>query len=342
MIVVTTNTIEGGKISRYIDSVCANTVVGTNVFSDFAASFTDFFGGLSGTYKRKMEAIYEEARKDLEEKAERMGANAIVGFRVDFDEISGKDKSMFMVSVSGTACVVDYDKKGGASRIEQVGRFAVDEELEKMRVVDRLKDGYLLQDGDGQVLARLHPKEAVLPLVGLYLQYGKDSSDKRAQEAAEVLSTYPFEVAGDELYAAYEESGYSPLVCGLISDCGFFDARSVLEVCRRDVHAGIRLLDAGRASYNRDELGRMKEICAFLDSLPDTGRIEKVKAGLLKKEEEMYICQNGHKSKRDSEFCENASCLVNIKGLSPKEVGIVNQFKKRVEIIERILNNNLN
>lgn len=340
MIVVTTNTIEGGKISRYIDAVCANTVVGTNVFSDFAASFTDFFGGRSGTYKRKMEAIYEEARKELEEKAERMGANAIVGFRVDFDEISGKDKSMFMVSVSGTACVVDYDKKGGASRIEQVGRFAVDEELEKVRVVDRLKNGYLFQEGDGRLLARLRPKEAVRPLVGIYLKYGKDPSDKTAQEAAGVISAYSFDEAGEELYAVYEESGYSPLVCSLISDCGFFDARSVLAVCKKDVHAGISLLDAGCASYNREELGRMKEICAFLDSLPDTGRIEKVKAGLLKKEEEMYICQNGHKSKRDSEFCENASCCLNIKGLTPKEVEKTGQFKRRVEVIGRMLDAN--
>lgn len=155
MIVVTTNTIEGGKITRYIDAVCASTVVGTNVFSDFAASFTDFFGGRSGTYKRKLEAIHEEARKELEGKAERMGANAIVGYRLDFDEISGKDKSMLMVSVSGTACVVDYDSKGGAPRIEQVGRLAVDEELEKMRLVDRLKNGYLLQEGDGRLLASL-------------------------------------------------------------------------------------------------------------------------------------------------------------------------------------------
>lgn len=340
MIVVTTNTIEGGKITRYIDAVCANTVVGTNIFSDFAASFTDFFGGRSGTYKRKMEAIYEEARNELEDKAARMGANAIVGFRVDFDEVSGKDKSMFMVSVSGTACVVDYDNKDAASRIEQVGRFAVDEELEKIRVVDRLKNGYLLKEDEGKLIARLRPKEAVRPLVGVYLKYGKDPSDKTAQEVAGILSAYAFEEAGMELYAAYEESKYSPMLCTLISDCGFFDAKSVLAVCKKDVHAGINLLDAGCSSYNREELGWMKEICAFLDSLPDTGRIEKVKAGLLKKEDEMYICQNGHKNKKDSEFCENASCCLNIKGLTPKEVEKTVQFKRRVEVIGRMLGSN--
>lgn len=54
MIVVTTNTIEGGKIKRYIDTVCANTVIGTNVFSDFTASFIDF-----------LEAVQEHIKGNL-------------------------------------------------------------------------------------------------------------------------------------------------------------------------------------------------------------------------------------------------------------------------------------
>lgn len=63
MLVVTTNTIDGGRITRYIDAVCASTVVGTNVFSDFAASFTDFFGGRSGTYKRKLVRISTQRKR---------------------------------------------------------------------------------------------------------------------------------------------------------------------------------------------------------------------------------------------------------------------------------------
>ena len=107
-LISTTNNIEGTPIKRYIGALCSNIVIGTNVFSDFAASFTDFFGGRSDSYKRKLEIIYDDASKELKQKALNIGANCIIGFKVDFDEISGKDKSMFMVSVSGTACVVDY------------------------------------------------------------------------------------------------------------------------------------------------------------------------------------------------------------------------------------------
>jgi uncharacterized protein YbjQ (UPF0145 family) len=39
----------------------------------------------------------------VREKAEKLGADAVVGLKMDFGEVSGKDKSMFMVSAVGTA-----------------------------------------------------------------------------------------------------------------------------------------------------------------------------------------------------------------------------------------------
>ena len=67
ILITVTNNLEGGTIEKYIDTICSNVVVGTNMFSDFAASFTDFFGGFSGTYKSKLELIYNEAINELKE-----------------------------------------------------------------------------------------------------------------------------------------------------------------------------------------------------------------------------------------------------------------------------------
>ena len=337
MIVVTTNSIEGGTIKRYIDSICTNTVVGTNIFSDFAASFTDFFGGRSGSYKRKLESIYEEARKELELKATRIGANAIIGFRVEFDEISGKDKSMFMVSVSGTACIVEYTKDESKTRVEQIARFVVDEEIEKIKVVEKLQEGSYLKEGWGELLAKLHPQEAIKPLLALYIK--SRQSDSTLRDIETIISCYPHEMAEDEIYKEYETLGCNEsMLYTLILNCNLFDADHVFSVCKKNLHAGIELLKVKRESYDKEELGKMKEISNYLDSLPDTGKIEKVKSGLLKKEAEMFICENGHKSKKDAEFCENPSCCVNIKGLTPIEVNVINDFKKRICVIESLLN----
>lgn len=107
MIVTTTNSIEGYTVKRYLGVVNANVVIGTNLFSDIAASLTDVFGGRSGSYKSKLNTIYDEVMKELTEKAKSYHADAIVGLHVDFDEVSGSGKSMFMVSASGTAVTLE-------------------------------------------------------------------------------------------------------------------------------------------------------------------------------------------------------------------------------------------
>lgn len=103
IIITTTNNVENYVVDNYLGVVTANLVIGTNVFSDFVASLSDFFGGMSGTYRKQMDTLYERARDQISFEAKQRGANAILGYRIDFDEISGQGKSMFMISVSGTA-----------------------------------------------------------------------------------------------------------------------------------------------------------------------------------------------------------------------------------------------
>ena len=135
-LITVTNNIEGRNIEDYIDTICTNVVLGTNIFSDFKASLSDIFGGFSGSYRNKLELIYEEAKKELKKKAQSIGANAIVGFTVDFDEISGGGKSMFMISASGTASKIKdipQDKKQ-ENLNENVSYEIFDIELKKYQV----------------------------------------------------------------------------------------------------------------------------------------------------------------------------------------------------------------
>lgn len=107
MIVTTTNTLEGYRITDYKGVVSANVVHGTGFFSDWKASITDIFGGSSGTYERKLHAIYEKVLAQLMQEARAKGANAIVGLKVDYGEVSGKNVQMFMASAIGTAVLID-------------------------------------------------------------------------------------------------------------------------------------------------------------------------------------------------------------------------------------------
>ena len=107
IIVTTTNSIEGCRIVDYVDVVSTNIVNGTGLFSDWKASFTDIFGGSSATYQNKLRKIYDKAIAELTIEARKRGANAIVGLKVDYGEVSGKGMQMFMVSAIGTAVRIE-------------------------------------------------------------------------------------------------------------------------------------------------------------------------------------------------------------------------------------------
>ena len=106
MLHTTTSVIEGKKITSYKGLVTGEVILGANIFKDFMAGIRDIVGGRSGSYERTLREARQSAVKEMEEAAAALGANAIVGIDIDYETI-GKAGSMLMVSVSGTAVVVE-------------------------------------------------------------------------------------------------------------------------------------------------------------------------------------------------------------------------------------------
>ena len=104
MIITTTNSLEGKKITGYIGIVTGETIIGANIFRDFFASIRDIVGGRSGAYEEVLKEARETALREMQDKAQSMGANAVIGIDLDYETIG---QSMLMVTASGTA--VKYD-----------------------------------------------------------------------------------------------------------------------------------------------------------------------------------------------------------------------------------------
>ncbi|THD74903.1 heavy metal-binding domain-containing protein [Thalassobius vesicularis] len=104
MIVTTTPTIEGHRITAYKGIVVGEAIMGANVVRDLFASITDIVGGRSGAYESKLADARETALRELQERAQLLGANAVVGVDLDYEVVG---QSMLMVSASGTAVVID-------------------------------------------------------------------------------------------------------------------------------------------------------------------------------------------------------------------------------------------
>jgi len=106
MIITTTHTIEGRKIADYKGIVFGEVITGINFIKDFVAGLTNFFGGRSGSYEGELIKAREEALKELERRAEMVGANAVIGVDIDY-EVLGEGGNMLMVTASGTAVRIE-------------------------------------------------------------------------------------------------------------------------------------------------------------------------------------------------------------------------------------------
>ena len=105
MIITTTPTVEGKRIVKYLGIVAGEAILGANIFRDMFARVRDIVGGRSAAYERELGRAREIALDEMEDWAEELGANAIVGVDIDYESF-GQTNGMMMVSVSGTAVTV--------------------------------------------------------------------------------------------------------------------------------------------------------------------------------------------------------------------------------------------
>ena len=102
MILSTTSQLDGHPIKEYLGIVTGEVISGANVFKDFKASLTEFFGGRSSCYEDLLQQAKDKAIEEMVARASRLGASAIVGIDLDYETV-GQQGSMLMVSCSGTA-----------------------------------------------------------------------------------------------------------------------------------------------------------------------------------------------------------------------------------------------
>jgi uncharacterized protein YbjQ (UPF0145 family) len=105
VLVTTTPSVEGRKITEYKGIVTGEAIMGANIFKDLFAGIRDIVGGRSATYERELRRAREMAMTEVMQAAAEMGANAVVGIDIDYETV-GTNASMLMVTVSGTAVVV--------------------------------------------------------------------------------------------------------------------------------------------------------------------------------------------------------------------------------------------
>lgn len=278
MLITTSNNIENGKITKYLEVVSSNVVIGVNVLSEFVASFTDFFGGKSGTYERKLDGIFNDSLNNLSKKARKLGADAIIGLRLDYEELSANGKSMIMVYAMGTAVRVSFDSAHPQKKkiVQGDDILVTSDELHKFLSINKYKkkfiDSYPTQeDYDDITQNMIYGLEEIV--YNLYTDIGDRQVDEQKKSICQNLLDFQlenisFENVCDLVYSKVTEPSCRFLVCRYIIEHKLFNPKKILELLGQGENkVSTILLEADKDFYTNEDYIVMQEIVDKLDAL---------------------------------------------------------------------------
>lgn len=363
IILTTTNTVEFGKITEYKGLIQTSLILGNNAVSEFISGFTDLFGGFSNTLRSKFDELYENASKEIEDKARKKGADAVVGMKVDFEELAGKGKSMFMISIVGTAVKMKFDSEADEDKYSNeelyVNNTALNFELTKDKILRKLNDlekrnmstveewnPYLTDEEWNFILSYSLPQYAER-LSDLY--NAPKPSDTTQENYPRYIATLEIEDAKDIVYGNIQNALNVDNVDAekikkyksIIKQLNLFDAKRLIGILNSDgidINSLTPLLTLDKDIYRESDLKDMEELLSIFDNLKDKGRKEEVKGGLFSKASKIkFICPNGHANNEEVEYCE--TCYLNIKGLTITTVKEIENYRKKVLTLRTLMSN---
>lgn len=107
MILTSSNTLENKEIIEYKGLVTGESLIGANIYKDIFSGVRDVVGGRTTQYEEEIEKARSIALKSMEEKAESLGANAIIGLKISYDNLGGTMGNTILVTAYGTAIKFD-------------------------------------------------------------------------------------------------------------------------------------------------------------------------------------------------------------------------------------------
>ena len=89
MLIATTDTISGHEVAETFGIVRGSTVRAKHIGTDIVASLRNLVGGEITGYSSLLAGAREQAIDRMKDEARRVGANAVIGFRMETSTIMG-------------------------------------------------------------------------------------------------------------------------------------------------------------------------------------------------------------------------------------------------------------
>ncbi len=335
--VTTTSSIDGWEIEAYLGPVIVHRVAGTGIISDFFASFSDVFGGRSGSYRNQLTSLSDEVIVALQHEASALNANWVVGLTMDMDEVAGKGMQMFMVTGMGTAVRARYmrstedDTPRSSLAAGQVSAEQLEVARERARLLKMLESETMsFTDEIWTSLIELRFAEALPAITRTLAHLEKTGHSKlpwfRERAMAFVDRIDPAEASAALHPLVGEKEWTSRAAVALISHAKLRDLhtlRCMLESgdparrCRQ-----LQLFAAGQRIYSVDDVEHLRAIAGVCNEahFPRIVTVMPAKKTGFIFTHEMLRCECGDERAIEERYCFNPQCRRDAYGFRPDEV----------------------
>lgn len=337
ILVITTATTDTIKIKQYLKPVTAHIVAGTNFFSDFFASFSDLFGGRSGTYQKQLGSLYSEAIDRVKFAAYELGANGVVGLSIDLDEISGKGKSMFMLTAIGTAVIFEKSTAGPVAlpgtdeKFENVSVDKINLLRNKKMLIEKAEMDNLNLNDDTWNFATTNQVSELAPYI--MKKFSEMLSNElllpeQSEQFYKNLTTYldalPEEkktgIVYEEIKKTKGEKKLAKLAT-IVRELYLYDHEKNIQLLQSPDFAvrkiGLQISSYDKPFYNQQDKADIEKTRKLIQTtFTERGTRSTKKQLLSSKEKDVWVCECGRTNDIDN-YC--SSCGQDIYGFKEKE-----------------------
>lgn len=107
MLLSSTSSLENKKITHYHVLVTGESLIGANVYKDLFSGVRDVVAGRTSAYAEELENARNIALDEMKLKANKLGANGIIGLKLSYNNLGGTMGNTILVTAYGTA--VSYE-----------------------------------------------------------------------------------------------------------------------------------------------------------------------------------------------------------------------------------------
>lgn len=355
ILVTTTSSIDGYTIEQYYGIVTYQLIVGANIFKDIFASFRDIVGGQSIAYQDELIKMEEIVIDNLKNKALKFGANVILGLRLDYDEISGGGKSMFMLTATGTAAYGKLNSENAKSLNNKLNKKIISHEdliyvIIRENLIKKINiDTYSIKDLNEIELLIKYNIESIENVIKFVNSKDYDKVNVNVDEKQ--LIRY-FKSVSNEAISEFLQNNYFltiknrtfKIINNVLSEINWYDYNTIyylLSSSNPIAHnRALNFIDTLNSKfYTESDINFINGIIKLLNTTFEKYPILKIKKGTFGKDFKIWECINcGNENSENLTECK--SCNANIYGFERNLVipdNLISNLQGRINKLKQLL-----